>query len=121
MGTDVAVPHDKLKEMILFCEQKFNENKLLNLTFGHIGESHLHANIIASTQQEYNKCKELYLEIAKKAVELGGTVTAEHGIGKVKHHFLKAMLGAEGIEELRKFKLSLDKNNILGRDNMFPA
>jgi len=121
VGTDVAVPHDKLKEMILFCEQKFNENKLLNLTFGHIGESHLHANIIASTQEEYNKCKELYLDIAKKAVELGGTVTAEHGTGKVKHHFLKAMLGNEGIEEMRKFKLSLDKNNILGRDNMFKS
>ena len=121
VGTDVAVPHDKLKEMILFCEQKFNENKLLNLTFGHIGESHLHANIIASTQEEYNRCKELYLEIAKKAVELGGTVTAEHGIGKVKHHFLKAMLGDKGIEELRKFKLSLDKNNIIGRDNLFQS
>ncbi len=121
VGTDVAVPHDKLKEMILFCEQKFNENKLLNLTFGHIGESHLHANIIAATQEEYNKCKTIYLEIAKKAVELGGTVTAEHGIGKVKHHFLKAMLGNEGIEEMRKFKLSLDKNNVLGRDNMFKS
>ena len=121
VGTDVAVPHDKLKEMILFCEQKFNENKLFNLTFGHIGESHLHANIIAATQEEYNKCKTIYLEIAKKAVELGGTVTAEHGIGKVKHHFLKAMLGNEGIEEMRKFKLSLDKNNIIGRDNMFKS
>ncbi len=119
VGTDVAVPHEKLKEMILFCEQKFNDNNLFNLTFGHIGESHLHANIIASTQEEYNKCKEIYLEIAKKAVELGGTVTAEHGIGKVKHHFLQAMLGDDGIEELRKFKKSLDINNILGQNNMF--
>ena len=119
VGTDVAVPHDKLHEMIYFCEQKFNENKLFNLTFGHIGESHLHANIIAATQEEYECCKSLYLEIAKKAVELGGTVTAEHGIGKVKHHFLKAMLGENGIEEMRKFKLSLDPFNILGRDNMF--
>ena len=67
----------------------------------------------------YNRCKEIYLEIAKKAVELGGTVTAEHGIGKVKHHFLQAMLGDDGIEEMRKFKLSLDKENILGRNNMF--
>ena len=107
--------------MIYFCEQKFNENKLFNLTFGHIGESHLHANIIASTKEEYEKCRKIYLEIAQKAVSLGGTVTAEHGIGKVKHPFLLAMLGKEGIEEMRKFKLSLDPSNILGRDNMFKA
>jgi D-lactate dehydrogenase (cytochrome) len=49
VGTDVAVPHDKLKEMIGFCEQKFEDAKLFHLTFGHIGESHLHANLIAST------------------------------------------------------------------------
>lgn len=121
VGTDVAVPHDKLYEMIYFCEQKFMENKLFNLTFGHIGESHLHANIIASTKEEYEKCRKIYLEIAQKAVSLGGTVTAEHGIGKIKHPFLVAMLGDAGIEELRKFKLSLDPNNILGKDNMFKS
>lgn len=119
VGTDVAVPHDKLHEMIYFCERKFAEHKLFNLTFGHIGESHLHANIIAATHEEYERCKSLYLEIARKAVSLGGTVTAEHGIGKVKHHFLEAMLGKEGIEEMRKFKLSIDPANILGLDNMF--
>jgi D-lactate dehydrogenase (cytochrome) len=119
VGTDVAVPHDKMKEMIYFCEQKFSEKKLFNLTFGHIGESHLHANLIASTKEEYEKCREIYLEIAKKAVSLGGTVSAEHGIGKVKHIFLEAMLGVEGIEELRKFKKSMDVYNILGQNNMF--
>lgn len=121
VGTDVAVPHDKLHEMIYFCEQKFTENKLFNLTFGHIGESHLHANIIAHNKEEYDKCRKIYLEIAQKAVNLGGTVTAEHGIGKIKHPFIIAMLGKEGVEELRKFKLSLDPSNILGRDNMFKA
>ena len=121
VGTDVAVPHDKLYEMIYFCEQKFIENKLFNLTFGHIGESHLHANIIAYTKEEYEKCRKIYLEIAQKAVSLGGTVSAEHGIGKIKHPFLVAMLGNDGIEELRKFKLSLDPNNILGKDNMFKS
>lgn len=121
VGTDVAVPHDKLKEMIYFCEQKFAEQKLFNLTFGHIGESHLHANLIASTQEEYDKCRTIYLEIAKKAVSLGGTVSAEHGIGKVKHIFLETMLGSDGIEELRKFKTSIDPNNILGQNNMFKS
>jgi len=119
VGTDIAVPHDKLEEIINFCEDLFNKSKLTYLTFGHIGESHLHANLIASTKQEYEKCRQLYLEIAKKAVTLGGTVSAEHGIGKTKHPFAEAMLGKEGIEEMRKFKLSLDPCNILGQNNIF--
>lgn len=119
VGTDIAVPHEKLEEMINFCEDLFNVSKLKHLTFGHIGESHLHANLIASTKQEYDKCRQLYLEIAKKAVTLGGTVSAEHGIGKTKHPFAEAMLGKEGIEEMRRFKLSLDPCNILGQNNIF--
>ena len=71
------------------------------------------------TKQEYEKCRQLYLEIAKKAVTLGGTVSAEHGIGKTKHPFAEAMLGKEGIEEMRRFKLSLDPCNILGQNNIF--
>lgn len=119
VGTDIAVPHDKLKEMIYFCEEKFNQANLMHLTFGHIGESHLHANLIAKSKQEYDKCRNIYLEIAKKAVELGGTVSAEHGIGKTKHPFAEIMLGKKGIEEMRRFKLSLDSSNILGKNNIF--
>ncbi|GAB1401272.1 FAD-binding oxidoreductase [Elusimicrobiota bacterium] len=119
VGTDIAVPHENLEEMIYFCEKKFNEANLMHLTFGHIGESHLHANLIAKSKQEYEKCRKIYLEIAKKAVELGGTVSAEHGIGKTKHPFAETMLGTEGIEEMRKFKLSLDPSNILGQNNIF--
>ncbi len=113
------MPHDKLEEMINFCETTFNKEKLMHLTFGHIGESHLHANLIASTKEEYEKCRSIYIQIAKKAVSLGGTVSAEHGIGKTKHPFAEIMLGKNGIEEMRKLKLSLDPSNILGQNNIF--
>lgn len=119
VGTDIAVPHDKLEKMINFCETTFNKEKLMHLTFGHIGESHLHANLIASTKEEYEKCRSIYIQIAKKAVSLGGTVSAEHGIGKTKHPFAEIMLGKNGIEEMRKLKLSLDPSNILGQNNIF--
>ena len=75
---------------------------------------------IRNIRRKNYKRIENYLR-SNRYVSLGGTVTAEHGIGKVKHPFLEVMLGKEGIEELRKFKLSLDPSNILGRDNMFKA
>jgi len=120
VGTDFAVPEGKLPEMIDFCEKEFQKAALFNLTFGHIGENHLHANIIASNEKEYKMTRELYSRIAQKAVELGGTVSAEHGIGKLKHIFMEKMVGEEGFREMAKFKKSLDEAAILGRNNIFP-
>ncbi|AKL97586.1 FAD-binding oxidoreductase [Endomicrobium proavitum] len=120
VGTDFAVPEGKLADMVNFCEKEFEKAGLFNLTFGHIGENHLHANIIASNKLEYEQTREMYARIAQKAVELGGTVSAEHGIGKLKHIFLEKMLGEEGFQEMAKFKKSLDKAAILGQDNIFP-
>ncbi|MDR3195222.1 MAG: FAD-binding oxidoreductase [Endomicrobium sp.] len=120
VGTDFAVPDGKLFEIIDFCEREFKKAGVFNLTFGHIGENHLHANIIAANEREYGECRQMYVRIAQKVVELGGTVSAEHGIGKLRHVFLKKMIGEEGFKELAKFKKSLDVNGILGVDNIFP-
>jgi D-lactate dehydrogenase (cytochrome) len=120
VGTDFAVPEGKLPETIDFCEQEFKKAEVFNLTFGHIGENHLHANMIAINEQEYNECRQVYVRVVQKVVELGGTVSAEHGIGKLRHIFLEKMLKEEGFKELAKFKKSLDANGILGVDNIFP-
>jgi D-lactate dehydrogenase (cytochrome) len=120
IGTDFAVPEGKLFEIMNFCDNEFKRLNIFNLTFGHIGENHLHANIIAATREEYETCRTMYAGIAAKAVELGGTVSAEHGIGKLRHIFLEKMLGENGFIEMAKFKKSFDVANILGRGNIFP-
>lgn len=120
VGTDFAVPEGKLSKIIDFCEKEFEKSGLFNLTFGHIGENHLHANIIPSNEEEFEKARNMYADIAQKAVELGGTVSAEHGIGKIKHIFLEKMLGEEAFIEMAKFKKTLDPACILGQDNIFP-
>jgi D-lactate dehydrogenase (cytochrome) len=120
VGTDFAVPEGSLLEIIDFCEQEFKKAGVFNLTFGHIGENHLHANIVAANEQEYKECRNIYVRIAQKVVEFGGTVSAEHGIGKLRHVFLEKMLGEEGFKELAQFKKSFDANGILGVDNIFP-
>jgi len=69
--------------------------------------------------KEYARAKELYLELARKAVALGGTVSAEHGIGKLKKPFLEIMYGPEGVEEMRRVKRALDPAGILGPGTLF--
>ncbi|MCL2389441.1 MAG: FAD-binding oxidoreductase, partial [Elusimicrobia bacterium] len=120
VGTDCAVPQEKLGEYVDFCDTILKESGIFYLIFGHAGENHLHANIVAKTQKEFESCRLIYAEIAKKAVSLGGTVSAEHGIGKLKHPFLEIMIGADGMEEIRRFKKSLDPSFILGRGNIIP-
>ena len=120
VGTDIAVPDKSFKEMLEFYYSKFSSCGMQWLVFGHIGESHLHANILPKTQEEYLKCKELYLLLVKKAISLGGTVSAEHGIGKLKHLFLSEMLGENGLKELSIFKKQLDPASILCQGNIFP-
>jgi D-lactate dehydrogenase (cytochrome) len=120
VGTDCAVPEGKLPEFIEFCDKILKESGIFYLIFGHVGENHLHANIIASTKEEFEKCRAIYAKIAKFAVELGGTVSAEHGIGKIKHPFLEIMIGTAGMAEIARFKKSFDPSAILGRGNIIP-
>jgi D-lactate dehydrogenase (cytochrome) len=71
-------------------------------------------------EAQYRESRAVYLNFVEKAVELGGTVSAEHGIGKLKHAFLEKMVGKKALEEMAKLKKSLDPAGILGQGNIFP-
>jgi D-lactate dehydrogenase (cytochrome) len=119
-GTDFAVPEGKIKEILDFCRREFDESKIMNLIFGHIGENHIHANIFPKNQEEFDKTRKIYEKIVQKVIDLDGTASAEHGIGKVRHIFLEKMVGRNGFYEMSKLKKSLDEAEILGLDNIFP-
>lgn len=120
VGTDIAVPFEKFREMFSFYEKELSSSGMDYLIFGHIGDCHLHANILPRSEKERDRARDIYLRFAKKAVSLGGTVSAEHGIGKLKHAFLREMYGEDGIREMVRVKKALDPEGILGRDNIFP-
>ncbi|MFH0732946.1 MAG: FAD-binding oxidoreductase [Candidatus Omnitrophota bacterium] len=120
VGTDIAVPDDKLAEMLTFYKKELAKSGIDYLIFGHIGNSHLHVNMLPKDKSEYERAKQIYLEFVKKAISLKGTVSAEHGIGKVKHGYLKLMYGEEAIAQMVKVKKALDPACILGLDNIFP-
>ncbi len=119
LGTDIAVPHENFNEMNLFSKNTIGRSGLKFVSFGHIGDSHIHFNIIPQNYDELEEGKKIYGILAAKAVELGGTVSAEHGIGKLKRKYLEIMYGSKGIEEMRKVKKCLDPEFLLNRGNMF--
>ncbi len=69
--------------------------KLNYAVFGHIGDNHLHVNIIPHNKEEYSMGRELVRKWAEKAAALGGTVSAEHGTGRLKKEYLEIMYGRE--------------------------
>ncbi len=121
VGTDMAVPDDKFASFLKFYKQKLDDSKLDYVIFGHIGDNHLHANILPKDESEMIKAKHLYGRFIAQAVMLGGTVSAEHGIGKLKKHYLYVMYGERFLNEMAEIKRALDPNGILGRGNMFDA
>ncbi len=121
IGTDMAVSDDKFVSFLKFYKQKLDESNLEYVIFGHIGDNHLHANMLPKTDEEVARAKHLYGRFIAQAVMLGGTVSAEHGIGKLKKHYLYVMYGERYLNEMAEIKRALDPNGILGRGNMFDA
>ena len=119
LGTDVAVPHDKFDNLYFFSKNEVEKEKINYVAFGHFGNSHLHLNMLPKDQKEFEIGKSIYKKICRKAVELGGTVSAEHGIGKLKTEYLLEMYGKESINKMFAIKKALDPNLILGKGNIF--
>ena len=121
VGTDMAVPDDKFASFLKFYKKKLNESGLDYLIFGHIGDNHLHVNMIPKNEEEMTRAKHLYGRFIAQSIMLGGTISAEHGIGKLKSKYLYVMYGERYLNEMAELKKAFDVNNILGRGNMFDA
>lgn len=120
LSTDIAVPDDAFSEMMNFYAALLRGSGLRHAIFGHIGECHVHVNIMPASNSESDKAKKMAIAFVKKGVSIGGTVSAEHGIGKIKHNYLEMMYGKNGVEEMVRIKKAFDPNCILGLDNIFP-
>ena len=91
------------------------------MIFGHIGDAHLHINTFSKTPAEFERAKALMTELAQAAVSLGGTVGAEHGLGKRKAQLLQIQYSPAGVEAMRDVKRRFDPQWLLGRGTLFPA
>ena len=118
IGTDTSVPDEKLETMLNSYLTMLKASKLEYYMFGHIAENHLHVNLLPTNEEELTEAEKLAEELAKEAVRLGGTVSAEHGIGKMKKSLLKIMFSQTEISQMLATKRALDPNLILCPGNM---
>ena len=122
MGSDFAVPIAADRAMLrIYREALDRDFPGRYVIFGHIGDAHLHANILPANDVEWQRARQLMTEFAHRAVELGGTVSAEHGLGKRKRDFLAVQFTPEQIGSMKRVKARLDPHGLLGRDTLFPS
>lgn len=122
LGSDYAVPPASNREMMAYYRARLNaEFPGQYVVFGHIGDAHVHVNLLPATAEQFDRGRNLMVELARKAVELGGTVSAEHGLGKRKAHLLELQYSPVEIEAMKAVKRRLDPQWLLGRGTLFPG
>lgn len=117
IGTDMAVPDANFASFLRFYREKLAASGLEYVIFGHIGDNHLHANMIPKNEEEAIRARHLYGRFIAQSIMLGGTVSAEHGIGKHKAKYLYVQYGERYLNEMAELKRAFDPNGILGRAN----
>ena len=119
LGSDMSVPNARLADVIALYRRTLAESGLESAAWGHIGNNHLHVNILPRDAQDYRRGGELFAQWAAEVTAMGGAVSAEHGVGKIKAGFLETMYGHEAMVESARLKLQLDPDGQLGRGNLF--
>jgi D-lactate dehydrogenase (cytochrome) len=118
VGTDIAVPDDIFKMYYHECIDIVTKSGLNYVAYGHFGNSHIHLNMLPKNETELAKAKEIYAELCTTAVNVKGTISAEHGIGKLKAKYLKLMYEDVIIKSFASIKKTLDPNLVLNMGNI---
>ncbi len=119
VSTDMAVPDEAFADMLGFYKETLRASRLQYVIFGHIGDNHVHVNILPRDAAEAQAAREIYLRFVRRAVAAGGTISAEHGIGKIKRDYLRELYGEGHLREMAALKRAFDPYCILGRGNIF--
>jgi len=108
IATDMAVQDKDLRWVYDLYTSRLNQAGLDYAVFGHAGNNHFHVNILPRDDRELTAAKAIYAEFATAVVARGGCVSAEHGIGRIKKHFLPVQYDASTLETMRAAKRCFD-------------
>ncbi|HEX3789193.1 MAG TPA: FAD-linked oxidase C-terminal domain-containing protein [Pseudonocardiaceae bacterium] len=118
---DVCVPRTRIADLIAGCERVSAACGLRIAVVGHAGDGNMHPTIVydPTSADEFARARRAFDEILAIGLGLGGTVTGEHGIGKIKREWLATEIGAEGMRVHRAIKGALDPDNLFNPGSMF--
>jgi glycolate oxidase len=118
---DVCVPRTRIAELISGCERISASCGLRIAVVGHAGDGNMHPTIVydPTSESEFAAARRAFDEILEVGLSLGGTITGEHGVGKIKREWLAREIGPVGMRVHRSIKAALDPDNLFNPGSMF--
>jgi glycolate oxidase len=118
---DVTVPRSELERMVAYVQGVAQRHRVRIGTFGHMGDGNLHPTFLTNERdrEEMGRVEAAMKEVFEHAVQLGGTITGEHGVGLAKKPFLAAALGPVAMDAMRRLKAAFDPHGILNPGKVF--
>ena len=120
LSEDIAVPRSRIPEMVARAKDIGARLGLAVATYGHAGDGNLHCNVLFDRPDERPRVDEAVAAILRAAVDLGGTITGEHGVGLAKRDFLEYEQGRDVLGLERRLKAVFDPLGILNPGKIFP-
>jgi glycolate oxidase len=120
LSEDVAVPRSRIPEMVRRTREIGARHGFLVATYGHAGDGNLHCNVLFDREEERPRVEAAVGEILRAAVEMGGTITGEHGVGLAKRDYLEHEQGPALVALQRRLKALFDPLGILNPGKVFP-
>ena len=120
IAEDIAVPRGKIPAMIARAQQIGSRHKLLTAVFGHAGDGNLHVNFLDDGDTAPDVMEAALHDLFRATLDVGGTLSGEHGIGIAKHRYLSWEQSAQLIDLQRRLKRALDPDDLLNPGKIFP-
>jgi glycolate oxidase len=122
LGEDITVPRSAIPEAIRRLKVISAKFGLPIVIFGHAGDGNLHPNILFDRRdpEQWKKVEQIVAEEFSMALELGGTLSGEHGVGALKRPYMQQALGQAALEIQKRIKATMDPLNILNPGKIFP-
>jgi glycolate oxidase len=122
INEDITVPRSKVAEILRRVEAVAKKHNLIIVNFGHAGDGNIHVNVMIDKRRpgEEERAHAAVQDIFEATLELGGTISGEHGIGITKAPYIAMELGDMGLEVMKRIKKAFDPNNILNPGKIFP-
>lgn len=121
INEDVVVPRSKVPELVAKIEEIGKCHDTFVANFGHAGDGNIHVNFMCDREDQasIDRARKCVAETFQLAVDLGGTISGEHGIGYVKAPYLNYAIDRPTLEIMKQIKKVFDPNGILNPGKMF--
>jgi len=123
INEDIVVPRSKIPDMVRKIEALKEKTGLTIVSFGHAGDGNIHFNIMLDkrNRDELKKAEAAIDALFEHTLELGGTISGEHGVGITKAPYIAKEIGSVELNLMKKIKKIFDPNGILNPGKIFPA